>query len=941
MKTKKRLLFVSICVLLSASLALFTACPDDDDPPPLPGFAVTVVINNTSMGSAAVTPLLQGGRQEAGVLMTVNVTPANNHRVVSVTVPGPGNVQVTTVTPNAAYTFIMPNRAASVNVNFEEIPEPPNPNRDLAWGSTEANAWASNLRTTAPATPITQAFDGNWNSFAQIQGGANLEHWFAVDLGYQFNEDPNVQVPHEIQVVRIGWGMSEGAFGNFNGMVNYVIQVSNTELPVPGTYDDTGWTTVATITDNPGNESSNVRNLQNRVNTIVLDTPVSARFVRIKQTAGLNDSGPEGPDRPWTNWPSVSIFQVFATEVANIPAAYFGPNLVAPISNKPIGSAGSPIVPPVRRGVPPVLNAENLAQPGFRFDARLTEISPAPTGGFFAPNQVYTYYFTLTADTGYFFNAATPAITVAPTAAGATTVVSINGVDPAEATAPFLTMVVSRVFPITETNVIDTLAFTLGAPFTGGSVPTSANLAPSEALYSGTIVIQESADGIGGWTNFSSATFAQSMFYRYNITLTAAEHFVFLDNITIPEVGGKTATDRVQTTDTLSFTFTFDQTELPSAVNMGTNLVAAGLTARLELSDGTTTGNFATGEAVRVHVIVTGESERATIFTAQLNSSEVSDFTFVPGVDLGAGALSSHIATRNIGGIGRGAPLTGGWFTGAETGERIGQDTGAIMSQPANHWTFVFEFVMPDEDVMLNLVNTFRHDIAPAIVTAADGENVRASTTSINATVPLANLVRNVFSGNYGWASGDQHDRWVALTSAPNSWIVIDLGAEYDITDVVLRWHSGNAFPSGGFRIDVRSGGITQAEWDEGVGSEGWEGWTEWVGTAADAPAIGETDTQNGWRTAWSLLGRTAGGGNLSRYTAFFKGESGSIANLQNSGANGALGPWQPRGLDMGTLAASPAPLRGRFVKLHAIGAPIAGVGNSIWNFEIYGTPAP
>ena len=223
---------------------------------------------------------------------------------------------------------------------------------------------------------------------------------------------------------------------------------------------------------------------------------------------------------------------------------------------------------------------------------------------------------------------------------------------------------------------------------------------------------------------------------------------------------------------------------------------------------------------------------------------------------------------------------------------------------------------------------------------AADGANVRASGHTPHATIETGNRPQNVFSGQYGWTSADHQDRWLTGVGASNSWIVIDLGAEYEINDVVLRWHSHNAFPALGFRIDVRGGNISPEVWGAlNADSEYWEDWLDWLGTWGDAPEPGYTDTENGWRTAWSLLERVSPP-DAGRFTALFRGYgNSSIDNLQ-TGGNGGLGPWTAQGRNMGTLVESPQPLRGRFIKLHTGGTPInTGVGLSLWNFEIYGTP--
>ena len=945
MKTKRmKQFFVGLCAV-GVILTLFSACRTRTDPtPPDPTeerHPVTVNITPAGTGTVTITP---EGPQYAGTLMTINVSPAEGYRVLSVAIPGPGGLgALTTVTVGEEYELTMLARAVVVNVTFEALPDP---DRDLAFGSTAANARLSVVRTVGAAAPIYRAFDGYWHTFAQVQGSENA-HWFAVDLGDVY----------DVQVVRVVWGLGDGTHGAFDGMVNYVVQVSTTldELPPHGNWDDDGWEIIETVS-NPGNDGINVRADQERVNTIRFDAPVSARFVRIKQIAGLNAGAAAAPDRPWTNWPSVSKFQVFATDYENIPSLV---PPIPPISSLPIGSAENRIDVPVWRAAPPALNV-NLAADDAGFTAMLTEIYPAVTGTF-SPGQAYTYYFTLeiTGDRPVLPTVVPTVFLSTPTAAQSTVIVSVNGQDwpLAEGVTldgPIAEMVVRRVNPATASNVVNTLTFGLGAPYAGGDVPTYTALAPAGALYSGTIAFEESPDGTA-WTPFTGATFTPGMHYRFNIELETTEHYVFYENIVIPAVGVSPATGIVRTATTLSFTYTFGATEGATIATItGGNLVVAGLTARAEFIIGdttVTTSNFVPGETVNVRVQVTGESERASIFTARLASDEVSSFTFVPSFDLGAGLLSSPISTRNIGGIGRalagGAGASGGAFVGEPIGERIGEITaGTTIYQPANHWTFVFEFTMPSENVTLSLVDTFRHDIAPSIVAAANGENVIASTMGVPSAAALgyfasANQPRNVFGGGYAWGTNDNHDRWVTLTNPTNSWLVVDLGAEYYINDVVLRWHSGNAFPTGGFRIDVRSDGVPQEVWTATSETpEYLNDRNDWIGTWGDAPEPGET-CDAGWQTAWSLLGRTAGGGAVSRHTAFFGGYGDlAVTNLQST-LNGAVGPWQPRDSDMGTVFESPEPLRGRFIKIHMGGGQVGGtgVGHSIWNFEIYGTP--
>ncbi|MCL2762420.1 MAG: discoidin domain-containing protein [Treponema sp.] len=426
----------------------------------------------------------------------------------------------------------------------------------------------------------------------------------------------------------------------------------------------------------------------------------------------------------------------------------------------------------------------------------------------------------------------------------------------------------------------------------------------------------------GGLT--SEDQFAYDTAYTYEMKLIANEDYRF--STAWPTVMGAAVTgDNQIAMDSYEIVVrhTFARTSPPPAedgfavyfTNEGIidDSVNSGLTATAT----TALAEYDAGTMVQVKIEVTGTAKKASIYTAALESAQVTHFTFIPGASTGSGT-SSSTQSRNIGGRGYAAVTTGN-NSGDVSYEAIGAATyGDTVTQSYDSWTFFLEFEMPEEDVTLSLKNTFRSDIAAAIV-AADGTSVVRASGYQGAHEPA-----NVFSGVYQWtAQGTYNDRWQSANGATNSWIIIDLGAEYIITDAVLRWHSNNGTPRDGFRIDVSN---NSAVWDA---PQAW-------GDFAEGLTAG-TDTENGWRTAWTLT-RTGTAANAT-YHAFFHGDDGSATDLLKSSLGGGIAPWTATPVTTGTPHnVSITPLIGRYVKLHTGGQPVnAGVGLGLWNFEIYG----
>ncbi|MCL2191803.1 MAG: discoidin domain-containing protein, partial [Treponema sp.] len=884
-------------------------------PPPAGPFTVNIVLFGPSgAGSATIYP---GGPQYPGTEITITVATETGYRLVggAISVPGPGpTVDVTTVTPNTEFTFDMPARVANVHVNFEEIPPPPDPYRDLAFGADDSRARASNIRAGA-SYAISNAFNNDWNNFAHIAGAVDLEHWFAVDLGLAHDGQP-----YEIQVVRVGWGLSGGATGDHNGMVNFALQVSTTlsGLPAAQTYDDDGWTTVRVV-NNPGNDGINVRNLQNRLNVITLDPPVPARFVRIKQLPGLDAGAPPAADRPWTNWPAVSIFQVFATD--DVPP-------LSPPVNAVIGSAAERVTSPVWGETPPAIDTD-FAPTGAAYTARLTGIAPAVTGTF-SPGQVYTFTFALQANEGTQFNTVPPTIfRTTPAGAQATTIVSVNNEphEPGDAlVGPIHSMVVTHAFPATESNLIGgTLVFAFGAPYSYGVVPTADDLAPDGAPYSGTLVIYESEDGVSGWTIFEEDYFGSGKYYRFVITLEADEYFEFYEGIIIPAIAGINATG-IQFTaggTVLSFTYNFEATEGPREVTItGATVTGAGLTAVARLIGGVDdySGYFARNQYVYVQITVTGEATGGTIYVARLASEQVGEFVFVRG----DGVTSSAVATRNI-----------------------GPEVIPSATQTAGNWTFDFRFVMPGEDAEISLVNTFRTDIAPHRPNAGPE-------TAMSSNVVTGRLAYRAFNGEYALSTtANIETRWEHGTAGPGSatwseghWVMVDLGAEYHIEDIVLRGRNNNAFPRI-FQIFAATD------------PEVWEQMYEQSGEFRFAYSLGrdhladELILENDlWNLVWDVTITTDNLATEAERVSFvplFVSETNAdgsyeAVNLHTAFAPNANGPFVTRpGLPSTGRYVRHTPQTGRFVLMFITAMGNEGntgnFGVSFLNFEIYGTP--
>jgi hypothetical protein len=885
-------------------------------------YEITKTPPDTNMGDFVIYPL---GELPESTLITVTTTPEEGFEVEAVTVSGAPPVTVNTVEPNQIYTFNMPARDVSVTVTFRREPIV-----NLTAGFNSTNARASRIRTEAPASVIDSAFDGNWNTFTQIQGASNLQHWFAVDLGQTRN----------IRTIRVGWGIADGTHGNFNGMVNYEIQVSTSlsALPEAQTYDSAGWTTVHTQR-NPGNDGTNVRITQNRLNTIQLTNSVPARFVRIIQIDGLNADVAHPDGRPWTNWPSVSMFEIYTATADLIPET------IPPIINPVINTEDTRIPVPVWKDTMPTLNVD-LAPADSRYTAELTGILqregedfvPA-TGTTFLPGTVYAYDFVLESnEEGAFFNVTTAAgnplpagglpglFLINPTGVQRPVTVSTDATDenPVHASE----WVVRHVFAATESNIIPIAFSGLIAPYAGGSVPTATNLGTGTAThaYTGIIIIEEDDDG---WAEFTDATYAAGTVYRFNIELEADDpDFVFVST-GIPQVGGKTATNVVLSdNDTkIAFTFTFDATEPPKTATIENDTVTgSGLTAVAKLVDGTddTTGIFSAGETVNVQVTVTGTATVGTIYTARLTSDCGVDFTFVPG----NGTTASAIATRNI-----------------------GREEIPTTSHTAGNWTFNFTFPMPDEDVFISLENTFRNDIAP-------GRPNLLTTTMSSGMAEAARFSRNAFNGEYTSGTANvNNQRWEhdtagtggPLTIGRGNWIMVDLGSNYNIKDIVFRQRNSNGF----LRIFQIYTSSDEEVWDE-MSEFAWDESGRGGTRLTDEQAEEWITDNDKWNLAWDVTiteTNLTDAANRISYVPLFVSETNvdgsyQAVNLHTTAADNANGPYTIReGLPSTGRRVIFTPQTGRYVLLYIIAmgneANNANFGASLLNFEIYGTPAP
>ena len=720
-----------------------------------------------------------------GMPVFIVTEPVETFGVTAVTVSGTPSVIVNEIEKDLVYSFLMPGRNVTVDVSFQGPPS-----HDLAAAAFAINA--ENAKANAGAntgTALANAFNGEWGNNFQVQGGASIKHWLAIDLG---EVTP-------IRTVRVVWGLSSGATGNYNGMVGYDIQVSTADTwPT----EDTQWTNVLTVL-NPGNDGTNVRNDQERVNHKEFSQSYPARFVRIIQNDLLNDSGAASATRPWTNWPSWAMFQVYS--IANVP------EIIAPIANKSIGyegtggtndtveTGGLRVVRPVWGGTAAALdtNYAPSTATGNKYTAKLVSINPpiAATGvlsGKYAPKTAYTFTFELEAkDTKDWFNETVVNVylkndTIPYTHASVATTLAGDFNEKKFS--------VSYTFPMTESDEISKVEFVeeVKQAVNDESITVLTNYAPENALYTASLVIEESTGSTAssGWSAFTVGDqFKSNKFYRYTFTVNAStvKAYWFPNDVEVPEIDMIEAAQITgKETNELTIAYIFDA-NADRWVSHGCITVTAPVPGVAALATGT----------------ATEYSDDTEIFTARLTKIDGTfnagayvlgnvykfEFTLTPSAGYKFGDFDHVAITINE--------------NHAEY-EWVNETTAKV--------TYSFpELLFPIDprarNYALGITNPATGD--PRIVAAPGGLNTGA-------------VIYGPFDGNVATTGATY---WQSTDGASNrTWFAVDLGEQRDIGTIRIRWMGTGDGWNGMINYDIQipEASATLPPVNTSYSDEGW-----------------------------------------------------------------------------------------------------------------------
>jgi len=246
---------------------------------------------------------------------------------------------------------------------------------------------------------------------------------------------------------------------------------------------------------------------------------------------------------------------------------------------------------------------------------------------------------------------------------------------------------------------------------------------------------------------------------------------------------------------------------------------------------------------------------------------------------------------------------------------------------------FIYTFIMPDAavtdltlhfDARFNILGYFERNTATD--TSQHIDRARASALA-GAPNPLRQAV-NAFNGLY---NGD--NRWESPSndasgrSSHPGWIMVDLGAVYDVSDVVITWQSQNA-SSPAFQIlltddvslwnDPRAIGVN-ANVTGALSQEVIDNWLSW-----------RADTR--WNVAWDVYVGARTTATLTSFASLSRGTTTLIP--WRAGTDGAV-TFAPRG-DVTTNSGGV----GRYLLFWGDLNGNAGgaFGYSIWEIEVYGT---
>ena len=676
-----------------------------------------------------------------GMPVFIKTEPAETFRVTDVTVSGSPTVNVNMIERNVSYLFLMPGRNVTVDVEFQGPPS-----YDLAAESFKSHttdaprAFASR---GANNTPLSNAFNGEWGNNFQL-GNGTADTWLAIDLGEV--------IP--IRTVRVVWGLSSGAAGDFNGIVGYKIQISTSNTFAAATWSDVD------IVTNPGNNGTNIRNDQERVNHREFSQSYPARFVRILQNDGYDSGAAASNDRPWTNWPAWTMFEVYA--IANVPP------IAAPIANKSIGFAGTGgsdtvietgglrVIRPVWGGTAAALNtdyAPTNSATGQKYTAKLVNIDPPAAAGAYAPKTAYKFTFELeTKNANDWFNETGVNIFLKNDAA------PYSHASPAtmlEGEFNQKKFSVSYTFPATESDIISNVEYSSSVKqaIHGERLTDESNYSPANALYTSTLAIKEGNAAAGPFdTDFTIGNvFQENKFYQYTFTITASstKAYSFATDVEVADI------DLIQ----------------PAAVTANTGRTTLTVVYVFNAND----DRFVSHGAIDITVPAPGNTPPAYDNTEY--SSDTSIFT---------AKLTAVTGTLASGRFAVGNDYTYEFTLTASTGYKFGNIEGVEIT--INGKDAVYEFTNATTAKAKYTFAKLAYPVEPDAINLA--LNRHAATRNSN-TNNSSSAVLNMVDGNVGtiWQGSDTDGHAYPSTPCAENWIVVDLGADKDIGTIVL-YHS-------------------------------------------------------------------------------------------------------------------------------------------------------
>jgi hypothetical protein len=741
---KKNWIFTGVLALVCAlSMLLVVTCVTEQEYKDVPVYTITKVTGDGANYEGYADFTISRNKATEGTVIFLNITSLSLDWVVDSWTIGGLTTEVTERTPNQFYSFVMPGRNVTVNLSVRNTKADVGEEGDFALNLPAENYRASHALN---GTPITNGFNGNWDNNAQLNNAGAGQGWFAVDLGSVI----------DIKAVRIVWGMASGASGNFNGMVNYAIQISNVGLPPQNNYTDDGWATVK-IVNNPLNVTGVDRNTQNRVNTHILPQSIPAQFIRVKALSPFTEGA-----GAWTQWPAIASFEVYERDDINHYQI---------ITFKSVGNLRNDNLDLVETRVdPPVFGetayqiGDNFAPDGAKYTAKISSITPAIENGIYAPGTEYTFEFTFEMveegsgtelDPYFYFSTFRPDIFI--------TDIGNQFLTMSDGGYSLGKMVGTFSFPMTESDQISEVKFIDGLtyPMTGFEIPDEDDFAADGSRYTATLVVERSTDGTT-WTDVTETEYEDDMYYRFVFTVIAEDNYWFADDVTVQNIGATIPTFTGEGTDELIVTYAFDKTGGPLPIISGALTVVepvVGIAA-----PALNAGNFASGAAP---------------FTAQLTSLGGA----LEGGNFKLGEQYTYSFKLEIK-----DPLTHKFVNSSAVTFTVNGRDAVYQFVDDENATVIIAFARLNNDPRaIDLAYGITNTPDPRIFAMPAGVNTGASLEAPFNGDPT--------TGN--WQSTD-------ATNTNRTWFAVDLGAEYDIGTVQIRWMGAGGSWNGMVNFDIQ-----------------------------------------------------------------------------------------------------------------------------------------